>query len=77
MSEHTNLRRERSGHLEQHMQRPWGGAAHLSQGEARAGWLEQKGCGQGLGGEGDGKLAFNDGMASRWGMMKKSGDEYC
>ena len=52
MSEHTNLRRERSRHLEQHMQRPWGGAAHLSQGEARAGWLEQKGSGQGLGGVG-------------------------
>lgn len=31
----------------------------------------------GAGGEGDGgRLAFNDGMASWCGMMKKSGDEY-
>lgn len=31
----------------------------------------------GAGGEGDGgRSAFNDGMASWCGMMKKSGDEY-
>ena len=58
MSKHTDLRSEHSEHLEQHMQRPWGGVAHLIQGEARAGWLEQKGSGQGLGRvEGSGALS--------------------